>query len=554
MNYATSMKNQDIPNYCDASWAFATTSSVADRMRLLFPYLYPIRDLATQVLINCDYSSSGCQGGHPLNALMYMQSYGLPDETCLPYSGNEEQCIDLNVCRTCVDDDICYPVYNFKSYYVSEFGKVSGEEEMRSEILQNGPITCRIHINNAFRSYHGGIFTTREESRSIHYISIIGWGKADGIPYWIARNSWGSYWGEQGYIRILRGVNLQGIEEECYWGIPSLNNSVSASTMQSTLEEKEKNERGDNNNSNNSNNSNNRCISSSATITTSSHNQTIAVSTTDSNPSLHNFVSCGFPTDWTLNKAVIKSPLPWTYVNISSLPMRWDIRNHKGQNLATPNSNQHSPQFCNSCWAQATASALSDRLQIQHEGRWPLFEASAQVLVNCANGNCEGGDAGDAYRYAYYHGLPDKTCQAYEGRKKACEGEGICMDCDSDGYCWEVRKYRLLRLYEYGEVSGVENMMAEIYTRGPITCFMVMTDEFMEYKSGVFVEHDHHYKGGHIVEVTGWGVTSNGQKYWIVRNNWGENWGENGWFRISMGGSNLLIESACSWGVPYLFE
>ena len=555
------MKNQDIPNYCDASWAFATTSAVADRMRLLFPYLYPVRDFATQVLINCDYSSNGCQGGHPLNALMYMQSHGLPDETCLPYSGNEERCIDLNICRTCLDDDICYPVYNFKSYYVSEFGRISGEEDMRSEILRNGPITCRIHINSAFRSYHGGIFTTREESLSIHYISIIGWGKADGIPYWIARNSWGSYWGEHGYIRILRGVNLQGIEEECYWGIPSLNSPASASTMRSTLEEKwkekekdGKNEMEDNRSNNNNNNNNNKLFSSSTTTTTSPHNQTITVSTTDPNPSLHNFVSCGFPTDWTLNKAVIKSPLPWTYINISSLPTRWDIRNHKGQNLAIPNSNQHSPQFCNSCWAQATASALSDRLQIQHEGRWPLFEASAQVLVNCANGNCVGGDAGEAYRYTYYHGLPDKTCQAYEGREKTCDGEGICMDCDSDGYCWEVSKYRLLRLYEYGEVSGAENMMAEIYARGPITCFMVMTDEFMEYKSGVFVEHDHRYKGGHIVEVTGWGVTLNGQKYWIVRNNWGENWGENGWFRISVGGSNLLIESACSWGVPYLYE
>jgi len=125
------------------------------------------------------------------------------------------------------------------------------------------------------------------------------------------------------------------------------------------------------------------------------------------------------------------------------------------------------------------------------------------------------------------------------------------MDCDGGG-CWPVTVFRTVGVSEYGEVSGAEAMMAEIYERGPITCFMVMTEEFLRYEGGVFVEHDHNYKGGHIVEVTGWGVTSSGKRYWIVRNNLGEYWGENGWFRIVMGGSNLLIETSCSWGVPYL--
>ena len=96
-------------------------------------------------------------------------------------------------------------------------------------------------------------------------------------------------------------------------------------------------------------------------------------------------------------------------------------------------------------------------------------------------------------------------------------------------------------------------MKAEIYERGPITCFMVITDQFRRYKGGVFVEQDHQYLGGHIVEVVGWGRTESGMEYWIGRNNWGENWGEKGWFRIMMGGNNLLIESSCSWGVPYVY-
>ena len=544
VNFATSMKNQDIPDYCEAGWAFATTSSLGDRMRLKFTSLHPVHDLAAQVLINCDYSGSGCEGGNPMDALTYIYTYGLPDETCMPYTGTEEHCVGVNICRSCTDDNFCEPVHDYKSYYVSNFGKVSEENDMRQEILQNGPITCRIRVNNAFQSYHGGIFASTGGSSFTHYVSVIGWGEESGIPYWIVRNSWGSYWGEQGYARIFRGNNIQGIEEQCYWGIPSIKRHAKDEDVNAMNARRNQTEGLKGKETRIMKRMMKSSSSSSSSSSLPSHSETI----------LRNFVSCGFPTDWTVNKAIIKSPLPWTYINVTSLPSTYDIRNRGGLDLTTPNQNQHTPQFCNSCWAQATASALSDRIQVQSNGRWPLFEASAQVLVNCASGTCSGGDAGDAYRYVYYHGLPDKTCQAYEGRMKTCNGEGICMDCNEFGYCWEVDHYRVMKLYEYGEVSGAENMMAEIYARGPITCFMVMTEEFMKYESGVFVEHDHQYKGGHIVEVTGWGTTTSGQKYWIVRNNWGEYWGENGWFRINMGGSNLLIESACSWGVPYLYE
>ena len=249
---------------------------------------------------------------------------------------------------------------------------------------------------------------------------------------------------------------------------------------------------------------------------------------------------------------MIKTPIPSSYVNVSSLPSTYDIRNLNGRNYATPQRNEHSPLFCNACWAQATTSAISDRLNLQKKGAWPMVIVSSQVVLNCVGNGCGGGDSGDVYRYAYTDGIPDNTCQAYEGRQKACSSMGICMSCDRTGNCWAVANFRSVFVSEYGEVSGVDAMKAEIHERGPITCFIVMTQEFMEYAGGVFVEHDHRYQGGHIVEVTGWGVTYLGQHYWIVRNNWGESWGESGWMRMNMGGSNLMIESACSWGVPYL--
>ena len=55
----------------------------------------------------------------------------------------------------------------------------------------------------------------------------------------------------------------------------------------------------------------------------------------------------------------------------------------------------------------------------------------------------------------------------------------------------------------------------------------------MQYKSGIYQYTSGKYLGGHSVVIIGWGI-ENGIKYWIVQNSWGENWGENGYFRIKM--------------------
>lgn len=94
---------------------------------------------------------------------------------------------------------------------------------MKAEIYKNGPIGCGIDATPEFEAYTGGIYSQYKAYPVIdHEIAIVGWGVEDGVEFWYGRNSWGSYWGEQGFFRIvMRGNNL-AITTECDWGIVSL--------------------------------------------------------------------------------------------------------------------------------------------------------------------------------------------------------------------------------------------------------------------------------------------------------------------------------------------
>ena len=73
------------------------------------------------------------------------------------------------------------------------------------------------------RNYRGGVFDDPNAGSDVdHVVSVVGWGKDSktGKQYWIARNSWGEYWGEMGYFRVAMGGNQLGLESECAWAVP----------------------------------------------------------------------------------------------------------------------------------------------------------------------------------------------------------------------------------------------------------------------------------------------------------------------------------------------
>ena len=220
VNYATWNKNQHIPVYCGSCWAQGSTSAIMDRMNLMRKGKWPTVELSVQEVINCGNSGS-CYGGWDSGVYSYAHKEGIPDQTCQVYEAVDKECTDMNRCMDCPPGEKCHAVKDYKRYKIGDYGSVSGEMNMKKEIFARGPLSCRVEVTQELLDYTGGIFEDLTHKYiGGHIIEVAGWGEENGQKYWIVRNSWGTYWGENGWFRIVIGENDLGITYSCNWGVP----------------------------------------------------------------------------------------------------------------------------------------------------------------------------------------------------------------------------------------------------------------------------------------------------------------------------------------------
>lgn len=212
-SFVTTMLQQHIPQYCGSCWAHASMSSLADRIKIANKALGPDVIPARQVLINCGGKDVGsCEGGAPLPAYEWIAKNGIPDETCQLYKAKDDKCSALTTCANCDPDKGCFAVTDFPVIGIEQYGNLNSgdrggdavsDAKIRAEVFARGPVPCDIDaldIMNYTKGVHQ--YKVKGPCKACHSISIVGWGKENGEPYWIARNSWGTYWGERGWLRV----------------------------------------------------------------------------------------------------------------------------------------------------------------------------------------------------------------------------------------------------------------------------------------------------------------------------------------------------------------
>eukprot|EP00462_Mataza_sp_D1_P008130 CAMPEP_0175163218 /NCGR_PEP_ID=MMETSP0087-20121206/25621_1 /TAXON_ID=136419 /ORGANISM="Unknown Unknown, Strain D1" /LENGTH=322 /DNA_ID=CAMNT_0016451885 /DNA_START=40 /DNA_END=1008 /DNA_ORIENTATION=+ len=260
----------------------------------------------------------------------------------------------------------------------------------------------------------------------------------------------------------------------------------------------------------------------------------------------------------------IKGTRPQDYLKTEDLPASWNWGDMNGTSYLTMSRNQHIPQYCGSCWAHGSVSALGDRIKIARKAQGIDINLSVQHILNCGNiGSCHGGSVIGPYQWIHKlsqtgTGISYETSNPY----LACSSEsseGLCQNGDwscspanvaktcstftsAGGKCSALSKYPNATIAEFGEISGADAMQKEIYARGPIACG-IDAKPLLKYTGGIISKLG--LLTDHVISVTGWGTDSAGTKYWHVRNSWGEYWGEMGYARVAFG--SLALQEDCAW-------
>jgi len=283
-------------------------------------------------------------------------------------------------------------------------------------------------------------------------------------------------------------------------------------------------------------------------------------------------------------KSHIVSPLPHTYLLKEDIPENWNWDNVDGKSYLTKMLNQHIPQYCGSCWAHGSISSLQDRIKIARKGEGHDIILSIQYILNCAGGiagSCHGGSHTGVYEFMQSNAVPFDTCMPYLACSEeseegfcphvdtTCSAVNTCRTCgtfsDMGGKCVELDYFPNATVSEFGEIGdGMSDMFedqakradkikAEIYARGPVAA-TINADPLRDYEGGIIDDDTASTTADHIISIVGFGKDPDTHKdFWIIRNSWGEYWGEMGFARVAAGKNMLGIEDSVVWATPGSF-
>jgi C1A family cysteine protease len=184
----TSVKDQ---GQCGSCWTFSATGAVEGAWAIAKGQLV---DLAEQELVDCatgiSYGSHGCNGGQMEGAFKFIIENGQCALSAYPYTAKDGSC---QKCSAVAHISSCSDV------------KPNDQISLKAAVAQQ-PVAIAIEADTRyFQSYSSGILTSSSCGTSLdHGVLIVGYGTENGQDYWTVKNSWGTSWGDKGYVKIAR--------------------------------------------------------------------------------------------------------------------------------------------------------------------------------------------------------------------------------------------------------------------------------------------------------------------------------------------------------------
>lgn len=193
---------------CGSCWAFGATASMEGAWAINKGTL---PNGGEQELVSCDVGlfCHGCNGGQHGAAMDWVKNNGdngMDTQDSYPYTAKDDKC----------ETDKIHDGQNV-ALTTGKHSKVAISEGALTEAVGNvGPVAVAIFCADPFRHYAGGIFEDLCLGIPNHAVTAVGYGNENGKDYWIVKNSWGTSWGETGYIRMIRGKDICFIVTEAY--------------------------------------------------------------------------------------------------------------------------------------------------------------------------------------------------------------------------------------------------------------------------------------------------------------------------------------------------
>ena len=187
---------------CGSCWAFSACGNIECQYKKTHGVF---ETCSEQMLVDCDYEESGCDGGMEVDAAKWVKKNGgIMNGADYPYRARDQ---------TCRKDPSKYKIK------VADVIQMRGtnEDDMRDYLLEHGPLMIAMNAD-PLQFYHGGIIDVSvwecDPDSIDHALVLVGYGISNGKKFWIVRNSWGATWGERGYFKIVRGKGACGINLE----------------------------------------------------------------------------------------------------------------------------------------------------------------------------------------------------------------------------------------------------------------------------------------------------------------------------------------------------